>query len=348
MMSHAALPHRDVASDTMARMTDLPAWDAPDVPGAGPTPGPVATAAPSTGRRLLPLRPLAAGELLDGPVTVTRAFPKVVLAFGAVLALVASAADLLATLLVIDSVSVSPGEGLSSDLVGASAFSTGVSLVVGLLTGAVMSGVMTSVVGHAVLGGTTTLRQAWTELRPRFLKLLGLSLLISTAVYGAFFGSIALLVLLLLAGPAGALVGVPLVLAGAAAAVWLYVRWSLAPAVLVLERTGVREALRRSSLLVRRAFWSVVGVLLLALLITFVVSLVVQLPFQLLGYNPFGGFSSTYELTTRDAVVGAVASTLASTLVIPYAAGVRALLYVDRRVRAEALDVTLTAALEQR
>lgn len=332
----------------MARMTDLPAWDAPDAPGTGPTNAPVSSPVLSIGRRLVPLRPLAAGELLDGPVTITRAFPKVVLAFGAVLALVASAADLVATLLVIDSVNVSPGEGLSSDLLGASAFSTGVSLVVGLLTGAVMSGVMTSVVGHAVTGGTTTLRQAWAELRPRFAKLLGLSVLISLAVYGAFFGSIVLLALLVIVSPAGALLGVPLVIAGSGAAVWLYVRWSLAPAVLVLEKTGVRDALRRSGVLVRRAFWPVVGVLLLALVITFVVSLVVQLPFQLLGYNPFGGFSASYELTTRDAVLGAIASTLASTLVIPYAAGVRALLYVDRRVRAEALDVTLAAALERR
>lgn len=334
----------------MAGMTDaVAAWDAPDATApSDATPSPLSTSAPTTRRRLLPLRPLAAGELLDGPVAVIRAFPKVVLAFGALLALVGSLADLVATLLVLDSLNASPGDELSSELLGAGALTTGVSLVVGLVTGAVMSGVMTSVVGHAVMGTTTGLRQSWDELRPRFLPLLGLSALIGAAVYGAFFGSVVLLVLLSLAGAAGALLGVPLVLAGSAAAVLLYVRWSLAPAVLVLERVGVRQSLRRSGVLVKRAFWPVTGVLLLALLITTTVALVVQLPFQLLGYNPFGGLSSTYELTRRDAVIGAVAGTLASTLVIPYAAGVRALLYVDRRIRAEALDVVLVASLEPR
>ena len=49
------------------------------------------------------------------------------------------------------------------------------------------------------------------------------------------------------------------------------------------------------------------------------------------------------RLTTGQALVGAVAGALATTLVAPFTAGVRALLYIDRRMRAEGLDIALVA-----
>ena len=109
----------------------------------------------------------------------------------------------------------------------------------------------------------------------------------------------------------------------------------------MLEKQTVRASLGRSRSLVRGAFWRVFGVLLLALAISYAVATVIQIPFALLGYDPFAGLSGTYEFTRTDAVLGAVASALAGTLVVPFTGGVRALIYLDRRMRAEALDLDL-------
>jgi len=337
-------------------MTELTGgWSAPD-PGVlpGVTAPPRAAALSSYGeatasRRLVPLRPLATGEILDGAVTVTRAFPRTVLAFAAGVAVVSSLLDLLITLTLVGPVSTSSAELTSSsaavnELIGSAALATGLNLLVSLVTQAVMVGVMTAVVGRAVFGRQATLREAWHDLRPILARLVGLSLLVSLAVYGSLAVGVGLFVLLAQVGPAGALLGLPLLAVGAAAAVWLYVRWSLAPAALVLEKQGVRAALRRGSVLARRSFWRLLGILLLALVIALTVSLVLQVPFQLFGHSPFDALSENYQLTTQDAVVGAVSGAFAATLVAPFSAGVRALLYVDRRMRAEGLDVSLVAA----
>lgn len=339
-------------------MTDRsPGWSTPDTglgaPAPAPPPPPTPTAYGGAGgfrRGLLPLRPMATGEVLDGAVNVTRAFPRTVLAFGAAIALVTSLLDLVITLTLVTPAARSTSElSGSSDttdqVLGSAAVGTGLSLLVTLVTQAVMAGVMTAVVGRAVLGDGTSLRQAWDEVRPRLALLVGLSLLVGLAVYGSFFGAVVLFVLLAAtAGAGGALLGLLVMAAGGVAAIWLYVRWSLAPAVLVLEKGGLKHALRRSGVLVKRAFWRICGILLLAQVIALTVTLVVQLPFQLLGYSPFSGLSADYTLTTGDAIIGAVSGAFATTLVAPFSAGVRALLYVDRRMRAEGLDVALVAA----
>lgn len=338
-------------------MSDAPApWSSPDG-GTGATrvlditaPTPRVTGVTDLTRRgLLPLRPMATGEVLDGAVNVTRAFPRPVLAFAAGIAIVSSLLDLVVTLTLLGPVSASSSQVTTSSdatdqLLGQAALSTGLNLLVTLVTQAVMAGIMTAVVGRAVFGTSTTLQQAWQEVRPRIWRLIGLSLLVGVAVYGSFFGGVVGFALLAATGALGAVVGLLVLAGGAAASVWLYTRWSLAPACLVLEKQGIVPALKRSAALVRRSFWRVLGVLLLALIISLFVAFVVQLPFQILGYSPFNGFSGTYHLTTQQAVLAAVSGAVASTLVAPFVAGVRAVLYIDRRMRAEGLDVALVAA----
>jgi len=147
----------------------------------------------------------------------------------------------------------------------------------------------------------------------------------------------------------GVAVGVPLGIAASAAAVYLYCRFALAPCATVLERAGVRQSLRRSGVLVRRSWWRVFGVLLLAFLVAAVISQVVQVPFLLFGIAPLGlrGGAGLVEGTTRLLVLTYIGGGIAQTVVAPFSAGVRALLYVDRRMRAEGLDVALAAASAQ-
>jgi hypothetical protein len=214
-----------------------------------------------------------------------------------------------------------------------------------------MTGAITAVVGKAVLGQPMSFGQAWTQVRSRLVPLIGLALLVLVVVAGTFLVATAAGVAAIAAfGGTGALVGVPLVLAGAVAAVWLYVRLSLAPCALVLERTGILASLRRSSVLVRRDWWRVFGILLLTVVIGTFVSQVVQLPFSALGAGSVSGLvdPDTDVLATRSLVLSAIGAGLAATLVAPFTAGVRALLYVDRRIRAEGLDVSLSAAAASR
>jgi hypothetical protein len=222
--------------------------------------------------------------------------------------------------------------------------------VLTLVSTAVLTGVLTAVVGKAVLGQPFDLRAAWDTVRPLLGKLVLVALVLAviaggTASVFVLVGTVAIAV----GGPALLLVGVPLILGGFAAAVYLYIRYSLAPCVLVLEKVGIRSSLRRSAVLVKGDWWRVFGISALTFVVALFVSLVIQVPFEFLGYGSFGELAGGGDaLSARTLVLSSIGGIVASTLVEPFTAGVRALLYVDRRMRAEGLDVALAAAAVQR
>ena len=307
---------------------------------------------------VVPLRPLGLGEVLDGAVGVLRRYPRPALGLAALVALVSTACNVLLLVtafepfLEVDSAALDRGDTAAlEDAIGGAFAGASLSLLLSLVSGAVMTGAITAVVGKAVLGEPMTFGQAWRQVRSRLLPLVGLALVVLVVVAGTFVAATAAAVAIVAAtGPTGLLLGVPLVLTGAVVAVWLYVRLSLAPCALVLERTGIGASLKRSAVLVRRDWWRVFGILLLTVVIGTFVSQVVQLPFAAVGAGSFGGIvdPETDVLGTRSLVMSAIGGGLAATLVAPFTAGVRALLYVDRRIRAEGLDVSLSAAAASR
>lgn len=303
---------------------------------------------------VVPLRPLGLGEMLDGSVGVMRRYPRPTLGLAAAVAVVATLTNVLLLLTVfrpfveLDATTLGGGspEAFEEALGGAA--------VGGLLTGAltllssaVLTGILTAVVGKAVLGQPTDLRGTWTQVRPALLRLIGVAFLLALMAGAVVFVTTLSGVLVLVAGGAvAAVVGVPLVLSGLAGAAYLYIRLSLAPCALVLEKVGVSESLRRSWLLVKGDWWRVFGITLLTFVVAMFVSLVIQVPFELLGYGSVSDLTSGGGdvLSTRTLLASSLGSIVAATLVDPFTAGVRALLYVDRRMRAEGLDVALTAA----
>ncbi len=307
---------------------------------------------------VVPLRPLGLGELLDGAVGIIRRYPRPALGLSAIVALVSTLLNvaLLVTafqpLLDLDTAALESGDiAALEEVLGGAAAGGLVAVLLTLLSGAVLTGGLTAVVSKAVLGEQISFAEAWRQLRPVLLRLVGLALLMVLIVYGVLLaGTFAGVGLIAVGGPILAFVGVPLILATLVACPYLYIRFSLAPCALVLERTGILTSLRRSSALVKRDWWRVFGILLLTLIIGSFVSQVVQLPFAVLGAGSPGNLfdPDADVLGTRPLVLSAIGGGIASTVVAPFTASVRALLYVDRRMRSEGLDVALTAAVGAR
>jgi hypothetical protein len=286
---------------------------------------------------VVPLRPLGLGELLDGGVKIIRRYPKPSLALSAIVSLVVTLITIVFVLL------LDTSQNLTTETGDRGAFTTtnfsGSSLPGSLLEflgGAILTGALVTVVSRAVLGQPATLRDAWEATRPRFWALLGVSFMRGVI---AAVPIIVLVILVVLTGPLALLLVIPLI----PFEVWLFAVLSVAPAALILERVGVMAALRRSRVLVQRGFWRVLGILLLSTLITSVLSSILVIPVVIVAEVPvFTG--STTTLGPGFFVASALASGIAQTLVAPYTAGLRALLYVDLRMRTEGLDVALQTA----
>ena len=120
----------------------------------------------------------------------------------------------------------------------------------------------------------------------------------------------------------------------------------LAPAALVLERTGVFESVRRASVLSRRQFWRLFGISLLTGLVVGLASQVIAIPLALVGVAGGAVFPGTggalvlvFSSYLSQVIVGAITT--------PFTSGVVALQYVDQRIRKEGLDVQLIAAAQR-
>ena len=120
--------------------------------------------------------------------------------------------------------------------------------------------------------------------------------------------------------------------------VWISA-FAVAPAV-VLERRGPVEAISRSWALIKGAWGEV-------FLAVFIAGMIATLPGSAVGMMAMiGGLVMSHgdpEKMMAIQGVGQVLSQLARTLTIPFSLGVTVLLYYDRRVRTEALDVQMMA-----
>ncbi|SOD64921.1 Membrane domain of glycerophosphoryl diester phosphodiesterase [Streptomyces zhaozhouensis] len=320
--------------------TPPPGWG-----GRGPTP-----LAPKPG--VVPLRPLTLGELFDGAVSTARAHWRTVLLISLGIAIVTQVAATIAMRLFLsdseglDALENNPDptdEELRQALGDLAAF-TSVTGIVTLLGSVLATAMLTMVVSRAVLGRGVTLEEAWGDSRSRLLPLLGVVLLVPLlAVLAVAVPAFALA----LTGSAGlAALGV---VGGAVLAVWLYVRLSLAAPALMLERQGVIASLRRSAKLVEGTWWRIFGIQLLMLLLVVVVSGVIEFPATAIaGFIDGEGTSSLTgdigDMTWTYLILSGIGAVIAATLTLPISAGVTALLYIDQRIRREALDLELARA----
>ncbi|MGW3403471.1 hypothetical protein [Streptomyces zhihengii] len=237
-------------------------------------------------------------------------------------------------------------------------------VVVMLVAGALVNAACPAVLQDAVLGRPCSFGTLWRRVLPRVWAVLG-SLLLCGLIAAVplvllavtFFGMIFAFISLLSDGAPGFgwifLGGLLGVLLTGPPAVWLWVRFSLAPAVAVFERQGVVRSLSRSAELVRGAWWRVFGVSLLAFVMAAATAYLVQLPLQLLSLLPAGpaslsdgssgsGTAITVAVVTFAFVLLGGFIGQAVTAVFPPL--VLALLYVDQRMRKENLGPVLAEA----
>ncbi|HEX6450970.1 MAG TPA: glycerophosphoryl diester phosphodiesterase membrane domain-containing protein [Trebonia sp.] len=229
----------------------------------------------------------------------------------------------------------------------------GATLVLSLLSGAILATVMATVIGHAVLGRKETPGSSWratsSRLGPaiaaRVLTILfvggGWAVAVGiSAGAGALLGAGAHLV------PLGVLVGVIGGLTATVFAAMVWIRWQLVVPVAVLERAGPLKSMGRSWRLVRGSWWRVLGILILTDLIVGLMTLLIRVPFAIGGggLGIFTGQSSSGSTSVMAVALAAVGGIIAGTLLAPLSAGVTALMYADLRMRREGMDITLQAS----
>ncbi|WP_405882039.1 hypothetical protein OG762_27515 [Streptomyces sp. NBC_01136] len=308
---------------------------------------------------VIPLRPLGVGEILDGAVSTMRTYWRTVLGISLTVAVVTEIAVILLQGLVLnDTASTdalndpSATVGELSRALGDALLSSGVVLLISLLGTIVATALLTSVTSRAVLGKSVTTAEAWRDARPQLPKLFGLTFLLpllAVAIIGV--GTLpGVLIALAGASGAGAALAVLGGLGAGVVALWLMIRFSLASPALMLEKQGVLKSMSRSAKLVRGSWWRVFGIQLLATIIANIVASIVVIPFTFLAGALSGdgvtGFlnSGNGSLGWTFLIVSGIGSVIGSMLTFPITAGVTVLLYIDQRIRREALDLDLARA----
>jgi len=297
---------------------------------------------------IIPLRPMSTGDLLDGAVKHFRRNPGPVAGLSLLVLAVAVVPSVLLSGLALTG-SWYSALGLDSVLDPKSF--TALLLLLGVgFAALVLCGVLAHSVAEATLGRRPPLSEMWAAARPRLLPLIGLQLVVLTALGVPLLLYIAL-VALVADGPVVVLLVVG-ALGGLAVLAWtafVLARTVLAGPALVLEKRSIRAALRRGWALSAGAFWRLVGSAVVVCALAVIVFFVIQLPILLVGSL----LNLIVEPTpTVDAFLGTLivnlATLLAASVVVPFVAGANGLLYIDQRMRKEGFDLVLLRAASQR
>lgn len=340
--------------------------DRPAVP-PGPPPGPppsqqawpphAAVPPPRLDYRpgVVPLRPLGLSEIWSGVFATVRGNPAATLG----LALLTTALALVPTTLValwlagqdlglaelLDPGSVPGG----ADPFLSATLASYVPTLAMWLTSILLPLFIALVIGHAVQGRKVTLAETWQQSRGRIWTGVRASLLILAIFLGVAVAAVVLVVLFATVDTTAVTVlGITVTVLGfVLAAVFLWVRVGFAVPIVVLEGASARRSLARSWQLTRgRPFWRILGIRLLTTLVASIAGSIVVTPLSFIGLltleDPTAGGSAVswvLPLTQAFAVL------IESILITPFVSGVDSLLYLDQRIRREALDVQILQQL---
>jgi hypothetical protein len=265
------------------------------------------------------LRPLGIGEILDVAIKAYSKNARTLITIGAIVGIPFELLSGLISLSTVSSADQINGffkfqAGTTSlDYSRARVAGLVVTSVIGVIVTLVVTAAMVKAVSDAYLGNAPRVRDSLRFAARRIGSLFWLDLLLGIGLTVAF---VALFL--------------PLI--------WLYVAWSVATPVLLIEGLGGWSALRRSFRLVRGRWWSVAFTLAVAKLMLSVASGIVLSVFLIVPHAIDGS-------SVLLAVIGStVASAVAVTLVQPLQSAIITVLYFDLRVRKDGFDLALLAS----
>ncbi|MFE1300246.1 glycerophosphoryl diester phosphodiesterase membrane domain-containing protein [Streptomyces sp. NPDC058731] len=304
---------------------------------------------------VIPLRPLGVGEILDGAVSTMRTYWRTVLGISLTVAVVTQVLVVLLQGLALDTASAdalsdpSATFGEVTRAMGDSLLNSAVVFLISMIGTVTATALLTTVTSRAVLGRPVTVAEAWRDARsqlPRLFGLIVLLILISAVLVGVGILP-GILVAVTASTDAGAALAVLGGLAASVVVLWLMIRFSLASPALMLEKQGIRKSMSRSVKLVRGSWWRVFGIQLLAAIIANIVAAIVVLPFTFIAAAFNGGGISGFvngDVGWTFLIISGIGSVIGSMITFPISAGVTVLLYIDQRIRREALDLELARA----
>ncbi|WP_439565146.1 hypothetical protein [Microcella sp.] len=362
-------------------MSDSTSWASPggDTPESGgaapagggyaPAPGavpPTAGWTPPPKPGLIPLRPLEFGTVLGASFQVLRRNPRPT--FGAALllnALVVFLSTGISTVIVVSGIerasraNFADADTIFAGTIALALVATLLAVGISIVAQALLQGIISIEVSRATLGEKLTLRQLIDLGRGRWWALIGWTALIGLIVFAAFGVLIGLSIGFFAVGdPVAIAGGIVLLVIGVlgliVVSVWIATMLAFVPAAIMIERLPLGTAVRRSWRLVRGAFWRILGTLLLVTVMVNIAASVVTTPFQLAAtfaaplVNPAGEIETDLTVflainlvvVAITAVVGAIGAVLTT--------AATSLLYIDRRMRTEGLDLELQRYVELR
>ncbi|WP_083931722.1 glycerophosphoryl diester phosphodiesterase membrane domain-containing protein [Nocardiopsis salina] len=319
---------------------------------------------------VVPLRPLGLGDVLNGAFTLIRNHPATTLGLAFV---VMGIAAIISTLLSggffaeyersmeqITAAQVSPDDPPQMPFTPGSLALLLLGGVVSYAAVTILTALLTSVVGMAVLGHRFTVAQTWVVVRGRIGAVIGLSIVQYLIHLALAMVILVIIVLGIMLGVfvgvtvndgSGVLVGLGTVvlggLAGAALFAWISVRIFLAMPIVVLERIGPISALARSWRLTQGNWWRMFGIVLLTLAIVFAVTMLLTFALGLFALIPTMIAEGADWGMTAATAVGVLVEALTYSITTPFLAAVTTLLYVDLRMRREGLDLRLHRVAQQ-
>jgi hypothetical protein len=224
---------------------------------------------------------------------------------------------------------------------------------------AISQGIFSLEVARGTLGEKLTLGGLWRRSRGRMGALIGWFWAIIGTVLVLYIIVVFLVVVIIAAGGAGGavvgiLLAIVLFLGALVLAAWLVPKLSLVPPALMIERLTLGRAIARSWTLTRGYFWRTLGIELLVAVIINTATSVVTAPLEIIFLAITGLFNQTGDHTT--AIVISVVVGIVSVILIVVLGAVASvvqsattgLLYIDLRIRKEALDLELIRFVEAR
>ena len=365
--SQPVLPHRDLRSTrrraeptaagrdgipTAAGGTAYAPYPAPPgyAPAGGPGRPPRLRPAGRAAPGIIALRPLGLGDLYGATMKAIRGNVAATVGLAFVTTLVLTVP---ATLLGVWLASI--GDSGSLGTATLAPLATYLPTLTAALASVILTGFLAYVVGQAVMGRRVSAGETWDGTRGRLVRVVGAALLTGVvqvlSVGILVIGPIILLVVNDGRSSSTTATGVVLlivtILAAIAAGLFLWTRFGFATAAIVLERLGVVDGIRRSwALTSGTPFWRVLGVRLLTAIIVGFAGNVLTFPITMLGTLAALGTGNENAIFVWQTVIAGLTGVITGAITTPFTAGVDSLLYIDQRIRREALDVALIQAAQ--